>query len=143
MVVFPSEEWSQLFQARLNANASYSEAAVAWEGDILLVVLPSDPSGHGSGVHLDLGHGQCRSARLVPDPSGVESEFRFEATRANWSRLMNHEVDPVRAILDGTLRVKGNLGKLMRFTRASKELVETAAGIPTEIAEDRPAVSRP
>ena len=63
-----------------------------------------------------------------PRYSGVESEFRFEATRANWSRLMNHEVDPVRAVLDGTLRVKGNLGKLMRFTRASKELVETAAG---------------
>jgi hypothetical protein len=38
----------------------------------------------------------------------------------------------VKAILDGTFRVKGNLAKMMRFTRAAKELVETAAKIPVE-----------
>jgi len=38
----------------------------------------------------------------------------------------------VKAILDGTFRIKGNLAKAMRFTRAAKELVETAASVPTD-----------
>ena len=44
---------------------------------------------------------------------------------------MRHELDPIKAILDGTFRVRGNLAKLMRFTRAAKELVETASNVPS------------
>jgi putative sterol carrier protein len=133
MVVFPSQEWAELFQLQLNANPAYAEAASAWEGDILLLVLPDVPGGAAPGVHLDLSHGQCREARFLPDAQSTESEFVYQGRRANWNRLLHHELDPVKAILDGTFQIKGNLAKAMRFTRAAKELVETAAAIPAEL----------
>ena len=132
MVKFPSAEWAEAFRVALMNNSAYADAARAWEGDILLLVAPDAQSPNGSGIHLDLYHGECRAARFVPDASGVASEFVYEGPRAQWSRLLRHELDPVKAILDGTFRIKGNLAKAMRFTRAAKELVETAATIPAE-----------
>lgn len=134
MVLFPSQEWAEIFQLQLNANSAYAEAAAAWEGDILLLVLPDVPGGMAPGVLLDLSHGQCRTARFIPDAQTTESEFVYQGRRASWNRLLHHELDPVKAILDGTFQIKGNLAKAMRFTRAAKELVETAAGIPAELA---------
>ncbi len=126
---FPSAEWAAAFQKALNENAAYAEAAKAWVGDILLLVRPADPAQPAPGVLLDLANGQCRSATYQPDARSVAAEFVYEGTAENWQRLVRHEVDPVKAILDGTFKVRGNLAKLMRFTRAAKELVETASNV--------------
>ncbi len=129
-MAFPSAEWASAFQTALNANAAYAEAARAWVGDILLRVRPADPSRPAPGVLLDLAAGSCRAATFFPDAREVPSEFVYEGPPESWGRLMRHELDPVKAILDGTFRVKGNMAKLMRFTRAAKELVETASNVP-------------
>jgi len=128
---FPSAEWAAEFRSVLNQNEAYREAAQAWEGDILFLVLPADPSAPAPGVHLALAHGQCSAATFHPDARTVTSEFVYEGTSENWKKLLGGQVDPVKAILDGTFRIRGNLAKAMRFTRAAKELVETAAKIPT------------
>lgn len=127
---FPSPEWADALARALNANEAYREAAVAWEGDLLLRVLPVAPSGAAPGVLLDLYHGTCRAARFEPDSRTTESEFVYEGTVANWTRLMAGTLDPVGALMDGTFKLRGNLAKAMRFTRAAKELVSTAAGLP-------------
>ena len=129
---FPSAEWAAAYQRALNENAAYREAAKAWVGDILLLVVPSTPGAPAPGVHLDLADGGCRAATFHADARGVASEFVYEGSPENWARLMRHEIDPVKAILDGTFRIRGNLAKAMRFTRAAKELVETAAQVPAE-----------
>ncbi|MGA8543190.1 MAG: SCP2 sterol-binding domain-containing protein [Thermoplasmata archaeon] len=127
---FPSAEWAAAYQKALNENVAYHEAAKAWVGDILLLVRTRDSEAPAPGVHLDLANGECRAAVFHADARAVPSEFVYEGTPENWQRLMRHEIDPVKAILDGTFRVRGNLAKLMRFTRAAKELVETASNVP-------------
>ena len=129
---FPSAEWATAFRSALNANPAYREAAAAWEGDILLLVKPAGADGPSPGVHLSLAHGDCSAATYYDDARGVASEYVYEGTPENWSRLLHGQIDPVKAILDGTFRIRGNLAKAMRFTRAAKELVETAAQVPID-----------
>ncbi len=129
---FPSAEWASAYRTALNANEAYREAAAAWEGDVLFLVRPADPAAEAPGIHLALSHGACQDATFHADARTVESEFVYEGTAENWQRLLRHELDPVRALLDGTFRIRGNLAKAMRYTRAAKELVETAASIPTD-----------
>lgn len=129
---FPSSEWARAFREAINANPAYREAAAAWTGDILFRVQPADASAAAPGVHLALAHGECSASTYHADSRSVASEFVYEGTAENWARLLRHEVDPVKAILDGTFKIRGNLAKAMRFTRAAKELVETAARIPLD-----------
>lgn len=131
MPAFPSTEWAALFQKALNDNPAYAQAAAAWEGDILFEVLPDPQTSGGPGIYLDLAHGTCREARFVSDPSTVNPEFVFRATRENWQKILRRDLDPVKAFLGGTIRMSGNPAKIMRFVGAAKELIETAAGVPT------------
>jgi putative sterol carrier protein len=132
MPSFPSPEWADLLQQALNANEAYARAAAAWEGDFLLEVLADSHAEKGPGIYLDLYHGTCRTARYVADPATVTPEFVFRATRENWQRVMRHELDPVKALLGGAIKMSGNPAKIMRFVGAAKELIETAAGVPSD-----------
>src|SRR4029077_8637710 len=85
---FPSPEWAQAFRDALNANARYREVAAAWEGDFLLVAAPGPG---GGAVHVDLFRGECRSARFLPDPSGVISEYTITGRPEDWRRLLSGE----------------------------------------------------
>ena len=132
---FPSAEWADALRVAVNANPAYAEAARAWEGDILFLMRLGDESVASPGVRLDLAHGECRAATYLADARETESEFVYEGSPEAWAKLFRHEVDPVQAILDGTFRIRGNLAKAMRFTRAAKELVESAASIPTDVVD--------
>jgi len=129
---FPSQEWATEFRSLLNQNEAYRAAAAAWEGDILFLVRGADPNALAPGIHLALSHGTCSEATYHADARSVPSEFVYEGSAENWAKLRAGQLDPVKAILDGTFRIKGNLAKAMRFTRAAKELVETAAKVPSD-----------
>ena len=129
---FPSAGWADALRDALNSNPAYESAAKAWEGDFLLVLRPDAEAPEGLGVHLDLHHGRCRSATFVQDPRNVRSEFVFEGSRTDWIRLLRRELDPIQALMNGTFTLRGNMMKAMRFTRAAKEMLDTAAGIPRD-----------
>lgn len=133
MSSFPSSNWARAFQTAINENAGYARAAAAWEGDILFEVLENAETAHGAGIYLDLFHGQCREARYVPDATAVSAEFNFRATAENWRRLMRRELDPIKAFLNGTIKMSGNPSKIMRYVNAAKELLETAASLPADL----------
>jgi len=128
---FPSQEWATAFMAAINANEAYRDAAQAWQGDILFLVKGTDTNAAAPGIHLALAHGQCSEATFHADARSVSSEFIYEGSPENWQKLLHGDADPVKAILDGTFRIRGNLAKAMRFTKAAKELVETASKVPT------------
>jgi putative sterol carrier protein len=129
---FPSSEWAARFQQALNESEGFREAAQAWEADILFLVKTPGSDVAAPGIRLDLSRGSCRGAQFHPDARTISAEFVFEGTPENWRKLLRRELDPVRPFIDGTFKVRGNLAKALRFTRAAKELVETAAGIPID-----------
>jgi putative sterol carrier protein len=46
--------------------------------------------------------------------------------------VLRREVDPIRALLTNTLKLKGNMAKVMRNVKAAQELVIAATKVPTE-----------
>jgi putative sterol carrier protein len=134
-VRFPSTEWAESFRSALELNAEYRDAAAAWEGEILFRVSPPVVDAPAPGILLALAHGHCTAATFHADSRAVLSEFVYEGSRENWQRLLRGELDPVKSIMDGTFRMRGNLLKASRFLRAAKALVETAASIPADVVE--------
>ena len=104
---FPSAEWAELMRRGIEGSREYASAAQAWEGDVLLRVLPEDPAAPVRGIHLDLAHGKCLAATFLPDSRGAESQFVLEADPPEWRRILTREVDPVREVLSGRLKMRG------------------------------------
>lgn len=134
MPKFPTEEWASQYVEKLNSNTSYQEAGKNWEGAITFVIKKDSGLDHDAFLYLDLFHGQCRGYKFTLDEKEVPaSEYKYIGPYSNWIRLINKEVDPIQGILTGKFKLSGSMMKIMKFTKAAKEMVSTASSVETEM----------
>ena len=66
-IKFPSAEWLQALEDKLNSDEKYARIARKWEGDIMFNVEPGGPLNEPVLLYTDLWHGKCRAAFVVTD----------------------------------------------------------------------------
>jgi len=140
MSVLPSQEWLDAFAERINGSAEYREAAADWEGDIAFVFeaepdknVPRDLCGW-----LDLWHGQCRAQRMITPEEGERARYIIRAPYTRWKEVLRGELDPVKGMMQGKLKLKGDLPTIVRYARAANELVHLTTTVPTEFLDEPP-----
>lgn len=114
---FPSAAWLDAFADVLNHDPRYAQVAKNWEGDVLFAIEPEGPSEEPAiRFYLDLWHGKCRQAYVVPEGEGprVEPKFVLSAPRGNFLKILRGELDPMQAMLTRRLRVQGNMAYMLR-----------------------------
>lgn len=132
---FPSAEWVAAFKDAVNASEAYRVSAAKWEGDFHFVVEPKGSLKEPVKFYLDLWHGECREAHLVEDGDTKEPEFIIQGTIDTFRQIFDKKLDPIRALVSGKLKLKGNLGKIMRSVKATLDLVNAASTVPTVYPE--------
>jgi len=133
MARFPSEEWAKEYLEKLNSNASYEDAAKNWEGAFIFAIQKDPMFDRDAYLYLDLYHGKCRDAKFSLSESDLPvAEYRYSGPYGNWRRLINKEIDPIQGLLTGKFKLQGSMMKVMRFTKAAKEMVNTTAMVQTE-----------
>ena len=138
MARFPSEEWLQEYVQRINASASYRDAAETWEGDIAYVIEAEPDKGVPQDVFawLDLWHGECREAKLIGPEEADRARFVIRAPYSRWKEVIRKELDPVKGMMQGKLKLKGDLPTIVKYVKAANELVNLAQTVPTEFPDE-------
>jgi putative sterol carrier protein len=137
---FPSEEWIKEYADRINQSPEYREASATWEGDIAYVFEAEPDKGVPQEVWawLDLWHGECRGWKYgIPQEEGERSKFIIRAPYSRWKEVIRKELDPVKGMMQGKLKLKGDLPTIVRYVKAANELVNLAASVPTEFVDER------
>ena len=140
MPLFPSEEWLKDYVERINSSKEYEEAAATWEGDLCYVFEGEPDKGVPKDVWIwvDLWHGKCRDARYdVGEAEGSKAKFIISAPYSRWKEVLRKELDPVKGMMQGKLRLKGDLPTIVRHVKAANELVNVAASMPTEFVDEK------
>lgn len=130
--IFGSAEWLRAFHEAINASKSYEEAAKTWEGDFYFVVEPEGSMTEPVYYYLDLWHGKSRGAFVVKDESEMWPEFVISAPLGVWKKVIEKKLDPIQGLITRQLKLKGNLGKIMRAVKAAQELVSCTTKVSTE-----------
>lgn len=143
MAVFPGDEWMSLFRDLINGSGDYREAAATWEGDIAFVFEAEPDRGVPEDLWavLDLWHGACRSSRMVMPQDGERCAYVIRAPYSRWKDVLRGELDPVKGMMQGKLKVQGDLATIVRYVRAANELVHLTTQVPTEFLDERSAAS--
>jgi putative sterol carrier protein len=138
MPQFPSPEWMAEYVERINASAEYREAAATWEGDVAYVIEAEPDKGVGQDVWawLDLWHGACREAKIVTAEEGEKARFVIRAPYSRWKEVIKKELDPVKGMMQGKLKLKGDLPTIVRYVKAANELVNLAQTVATEFPDE-------
>jgi putative sterol carrier protein len=140
VAVFPSEEWLKEYVVRINESPEYREAAANWEGDIAYVFEPEPDKGVPDEIWawLDLWHGECREGKYGITPEeGEKARFIIRAPYSRWKEVIRKELDPVKGMMQGKLKLKGDLPTIVRYVKAANELVNLAQTVPTEFIDEK------
>lgn len=140
MPVFPSEEWLSEYVERINSSKEYEEAAATWEGDLSYVFEREPDKGvpEDVWVWVDLWHGKCREARFgVPPEEGEKARFIIRAPYSRWKEVIRRELDPIKGMMQGKLKLKGDLPTIVRYVKAANELVNVASTVDTTFADEQ------
>jgi putative sterol carrier protein len=129
---FPSEEWFERYVEELNNSKEYEEAAKDWEGDFLYVIAPDKDFDQEYVYYLDLYHGKVRDHYRVESRDAKKAEFMYIGKYGNWLKLGQGKLDGMKALLTGKMKLKGNMTKAMKYTRAAAELTRAAQRVPFE-----------
>ena len=139
MPEFPGEEWLNEFVERINSSQAYKEAAATWEGDVCFIFEAEPDKGLKEDMYgwLDLWHGECREGKLVSKEEGEKAAFVISAPYSRWKEVINKELDPVKGMMQGKLKLRGDLPTIVRYVKASNELVNLATTVPTEFLDEK------
>jgi putative sterol carrier protein len=134
VALFPSEEWLGLYRDLINGSDEYREAARTWEGDIAFVFEAEPDRGVPEDLvaWLDLRRGVCHGARMIDAAEGADAEYEIRAPYSRWREVVLGDLDPVKGMMQGKLKVRGDLPNIVRHVRAANELVHLTTRVPTE-----------
>ncbi|MBT9146730.1 hypothetical protein B9J77_03330 [candidate division NPL-UPA2 bacterium Unc8] len=135
---FPSEEWIAEFGKAINANEEYKRTAATWEGPVALIFNAEPAIGLDEDfcVWADLWHGECREIKKVTLEEAQKAPYVIRGSYANWKQVVQGRLGPVKGMMQGKLKLKGNLPTIMKYVKASDELVKCAAKVPSEFLDE-------
>ncbi|MGH2830155.1 MAG: SCP2 sterol-binding domain-containing protein [Actinomycetota bacterium] len=140
MALFPSEQWLKEYVEKINSSKEYEEAASTWEGDVAYVFEAEPDKGVPEDVWswVDLWHGKCRDAKYGITPEeGEKSAFIIRAPYSRWKEIMHKELDPIKGMMQGKIKLKGDLPTIVRYVKAANELVNLSSQVPTEFTDEQ------
>ena len=138
MPAFPSDEWFQAYVEAINASEEYGAYAATWEGDVIILIEAEPDRGVPSDVHglLDLWHGACRGGGLVDRSRAAAAEFVVRAPYSRWKDVIRGDLEPIKALVQGKLRVRGDLTKILRYVKGTRELAYIAGDVDTVFPDE-------
>jgi len=136
--VFPSDEWTAAFKDAVNNNPEYQKHGAPWTfGAVAMVISPEPELGleTETTMYLDVHQGECRDAQNHHGMAAVEAldpAFVIVANYARWKLVIEGELDPIKGMMEGKLKLtKGHLPTMIRFVHSSRALVTSAKAVET------------
>lgn len=135
-------EWVHEFEKAIRTDARYKEAAKLWEGSVILIFKPDPLAGLDNEIFIfiDLWHGECRGAKLVPPEIGRKGDFVLVAEYREWKGILKKELNVVKEITRGNVKLAPydlkKAAKLAASSQAAIRLVELADLVGTRYIDE-------
>ncbi|MEX0991499.1 MAG: SCP2 sterol-binding domain-containing protein [Actinomycetota bacterium] len=138
MARFASEDWWRDYIARINGSSAYREVSATWEGAVAFGIGAEPDKSFPETVWgiLDLWHGECRGGGVVPAEEGEAASYVIRAPYSRWKSVVRRELDPIKGIMQGKLKLQGDLPTIIRYVKAAQELVLLVGEVPTEFPDE-------
>ena len=138
MPLFPTDEWFQSYIEQINASEEYRQAAAEWEGDIAFLIEAEPDKNVPEDVYayLDLWHGTCRRAAVITAEEAGAARYLIAAPYTRWKDVLRTDLDPIKGMMQGKLKVRGDLPMLVRQVRSANELVRLTGEVDTVFPDE-------
>ncbi len=136
--IMGTPEWVATYEKLVQEDQQYKDVAKTWEGSVVIHILAKPDYGLDDDIFMfmDLWHGDCRFIKLVPREVGENADFVLTGEIERWEAVMRKELDTTKAMMQGKIKLKGSLPKIVRYVKASLRLTELSSQIDTIFHSD-------
>jgi putative sterol carrier protein len=129
-----SEEWARAYKDEINKSEAYKNAGKGWKWTVGLVVEaePDKKFPESRGIYMDLFEGEAREIKVVSAEEAKACNFAITASYSRWKEVATEKLDATRGMLQGKLKLKGDLPTIVRYTKAAQELTKATTRVPVE-----------
>ncbi len=131
--IMGTPSWMAAYESMVRNDEEYRKLAQDWEGTVVIHITAEPAVGLDEDMYLliDLWHGDCRAVRLVPPEVGEAGDYVLTASYERWKQVMTRELDVVKGLMQGKIKLKGHLPTIVRYNKAAVRLVDLVAATPT------------
>ena len=133
-----TEEWTSAWEEKLKASADFAEYNKGWQGDIGCVMY-KDPNANVNEDHylyLDFEDGKVNSIRMVDKETAEGSKFVIFGDYVRWKQVALKELDAVKAMMQGKLKLKGNLPYVVKYLKGVQEAIRVLTEVDSKFPDE-------
>jgi putative sterol carrier protein len=140
MVIFPSPEWVASWVELANSDEAFRSASAGWDGVICVVIEADGAADIKDDLYLRLAgrDGHWHENTLAADAGLLDgSVFTIRGPYSTWKSVICQQLHPITGIVQGRLRLHGQLSSFTRWSRATLIMTQLAGRIDTAFVDEQ------
>lgn len=137
LVVF-SDEWCQAWEEKVRANEAFAAANKGWQGDIGCVMLKDHKANvpQDMFLYLDFEDGKVNGIYMTDEAKAKNAKFVISGDYIRWKQVARGELDAVKAMMQGKLKLKGNLPYVVKYVKGVQESIRNLTELDSIFPDD-------
>lgn len=136
MALYPSQEWCDKWKDALNNDAMVLETGKNWgvgfKGDLVFEVTPGSGLETTHYIYLNAAEGKCLESKVLADAKSVDPGFYVTGNYGDFKLVVKGEKDFIEMVVRGALKLKGDMGKIMRNAKFVRAVANSISSFPNE-----------
>jgi putative sterol carrier protein len=133
-----TQEWMDAWKEKIAGSKEYKEIAKDWEGSVTMICNP-DPSKNVPEpvyIYTDFWHGDVLDFHICDEAKTQTGKFIMTGDYARWKQISKKELDPTKALMQGKLKMKGDLTYVVRNVKTVNKVIDLLTEVPTVWPDD-------
>ena len=133
-----SDEWCKTWEEKIRASKDFAVYNKGWKGDIG-GVMNADPSRNlpeTQYLYMHFDDGKVVSIRMTDKETAENAKFVITGDYIRWKQVALGELDAVKAMMQGKLKLKGNLPYVVKYVKGVQESIRCLTELDSEFPDD-------
>jgi putative sterol carrier protein len=129
-----TQEWLDQYKAAIEADPDYKGIAKDWEGSVALVCNADPEKGVPDPIYIfqDYWHGDVGEFVVCDYDKAQSAKFVMTGDYSRWKQVALKELDATKALLQGKLKMKGDLPYVVRNIKTVNKVIDILGKVDTD-----------
>ena len=128
-----TQEWMDAWKIIINGSKEYREIAKEWEGSVSITVNADPSKNVPEPVYMftDYWHGDALEFLICDAAKAQTAKFIMTVDYSRWKQVAKKELDATKALMQGKLKLKGDLTYVVRNVKTINKVVDLLTEVNT------------
>lgn len=133
-----SPAWCQAWEEKVRASKDFALFNKGWEGDIGCFILKDPPANlpEDQFLYLDFEDGRVNGITMVDREKAEKAQFIIRGDYLRWKQVARKELDAIKAMMQGKLKLKGNLPYVVKYVKGVQESIRCLTELDSKFPDD-------